>query len=458
MEKEDLKEHYRDYINNIPGFKSDSTYCTLISNIPFDNIKIVLEKWEVTKDSKGHCFKKIQGNIYKKEPCDTRTYDLWMYYNKNIKDKSFDYLQIIVDFINVNDIIYALTIADIVSGLVELSNRFYHEYNKAEKNNPIVFVKLKDRIQDCKSALRLLMEYLQLQKDYIQNVNTDCKLNSRLDEERKKIVKPLIFKIDGAMALAKEITVESFIKYAIDQCYFFEPKIVSIRMKYIEECFKGKYYIHTRNSISEEDANKTYKQVDDHLELNSFKDAVDVLNKLRVNYNLSKLTVNKKTKHGYFSDTDNLNSIKDYPIIIDGDGNKELRSVINSMTGYTIGAGKGNIFQNYRISHIWGRAYDPRFFTNLWNVVLVPAWANDLLDKPNPNKGSLESRLKSTIMAICKKLYFSKEIDWESIAIKEPIILNDKDIVKDSYSINLIREKKNKTFGDIVKGEPVQVP
>lgn len=171
--------------------------------------------------------------------------------------------------------------------------------------------------------------------------------------------------------------------------------------------------------------------------------------------------------------------IVDYPIIIDNDGNAQVRSLITDATGYLVGAGKDNIFQNYRISHVWGRAFDPRYFTNLWNIVIVPSWANDLLDKPNAIKGSLESKLQSTIMKICELLYFNENC-VKTEHVKElnmpgyPQVINEGDAIsstseisipvntttlkdtsaKDNtkpYLINIIKGKGNKTLGDIVK-------
>ncbi len=460
VKKDDLLSKYKEYIKNIPSITSSfGIYGTYLSKIPFAYIKKVMDHWEISKDSKDKYKLRIRENSKVIIDSDSRTYYLWQYFKSNINPNlgKYDYLQIIVDFINSNDIIYALSIVDIIIGITELSNRLYQEYNKNVKSDPIIF---DDRtrfnyFRDCRYALRHLRDFLQLHKEFIQNVDTN---SDNLNRERKKIVKPLIYKIDGAMALAKEIGVDSFIQYALEQCYFFDPEIVEKRRVFIETCFKNKYYIYARNSTSVKiESKNTYIQEINESKNIDFKE----LNKIRKEYGLSIFKAKKDTKYRWFSDTDTTYKISQYPIIIDEDGNKELRSVINNMTGYTVGAGKDNIFQNYRISHIWGRAYDPRFFTNLWNVVLVPAWANDLLDKPNPNKGSLESRLKSTIMNICIQLYFKnkeKPIIWKEINLIEPCVVKDfkKDIVKPKddtgYSINVIKGiGKGSKIGDIKK-------
>lgn len=51
-----------------------------------------------------------------------------------------------------------------------------------------------------------------------------------------------------------------------------------------------------------------------------------------------------------------------------------------------------NVYRNIdfgKISHIWGQAFRPYLFTSLWNVVIVPAYLNDLLDKHADNAGIL---------------------------------------------------------------------
>lgn len=125
---------------------------------------------------------------------------------------------------------------------------------------------------------------------------------------------------------------------------------------------------------------------------------------------------------------------------IDTNGNNSVRSIIRDNTGYTVSAGKSSIFQNYKISHVWGRAFDPRYFTQLWNVALVPAWANDPMDKPSPHIGSITSKMQNTFRAICVKLYKMDIWDWNGIGIDVNDILATTDIVKGTYNVNLLEK------------------
>ena len=95
----------------------------------------------------------------------------------------------------------------------------------------------------------------------------------------------------------------------------------------------------------------------------------------------------------------------------DGNGNALVCQMIKDYTGYNLGSVlKKKPFKNFIISHLWGGAVNPFYFTNLWNIVLVPAWANHLLDKDIDDEDSLASKLKATFMCICSKYYNFKEM------------------------------------------------
>lgn len=433
MTKVELLTDYKEYLKTVPSISSsESTYCTYLNKVPFDYFDKVMSYWNVTSKNK----EQIVGYTNTCEECSPRIYYLWKYFNDNIKPilekgDNFDYLKLVVDFINDGDILYALTIVDIVTGISELANRFYKEYKK-KMSHPIDLPKPKeisfetklDYFNYCKHALRLLRDFLQLNTYFVQNANP----HSSLDSERNKIRPELVYKIDGALALAKEIGIDKFIQYAIDQSYFFEPRIVKCRMDEIvktytkihdHDDFDGQRYdLYARSS-----QNESLQESDGNSNENESRRKK--INNERSEKGLPEIKekLSKPLKFALFNDVAPY-AATNYPIVIDADGNRALRNVINNHTGFTVSEGKESIFQNYRLSHIWGRAYDPRFFTNLWNVVLVPAWANDLLDKPNPVEGSLESKLKSTIQRICEVLYFSLITNWSDINITQPDVIN----------------------------------
>lgn len=97
-------------------------------------------------------------------------------------------------------------------------------------------------------------------------------------------------------------------------------------------------------------------------------------------------------------------NVQDFEVKIDKDGNNEVRSLINRLTGVTISQGVNSSIMFGKISHIWGEAINPLFFTALWNIAIVPAYINDVLDK-NDGTHPFVSRIKEIYKAICWEKY-----------------------------------------------------
>ena len=136
-----------------------------------------------------------------------------------------------------------------------------------------------------------------------------------------------------------------------------------------------------------------------------------------------------------------------------GNGNARVCQLIKRCTGYALGkkADERN-FKNCIISHIWGNAIDPRYFTNLWNIAIVPAWANHLLDKDET--GTLGSAFKATIQKIIIDLYKlddNNNYDWKLIEMDAPTF-NEEEVLHGNYQINTIdRIADKETLGKISK-------
>lgn len=98
--------------------------------------------------------------------------------------------------------------------------------------------------------------------------------------------------------------------------------------------------------------------------------------------------------------------IKDYVngkknIKIDRDGNEKVRETISELTGHIVSSGQRNTLKFCNISHIWGNASDPCYFTSLWNIVLIPSYCNALMDK----SGGYSEEIKFVYRSICNSLY-----------------------------------------------------
>lgn len=94
-----------------------------------------------------------------------------------------------------------------------------------------------------------------------------------------------------------------------------------------------------------------------------------------------------------------------HPIIIDYDGNDFVRTAIRRYTGvWVCENNRVNMLRNYKISHIWPSTADPFYFSSLWNVVIIPAHCNGIMDK-NPKLHHLVAAIQNLFRAICYLLY-----------------------------------------------------
>ena len=352
----------RNYVSNLKSVQKD--ICEYLKNYP----------WNVKKD--GY------------------EYEVSQFAKKAIlhPTKSYDFIEAVDSLLKEGDYLYARTIVEGISYIAE-------KFKKA-----IIAMTGTNTFNDKCSALKLFRKYLETDLSGLKVKGT---YNN--NTYRNAINKPMLAKIDGIVALANKIGEAKFIKWAIEQSYFFDPIIVADRM--------NKLIKDLGNKTTPLPARKTTKN-DKDAEEGYFHSEID--------------------GNTYYIDGD----IK-IPVTLSKDGNDFVRSLISNKTGFTVGAGKDNIFQNYIISHLWGRAYDPRYYTNFWNIVLVPAWANSLLDK-NGEEGSLASKLKATFMAISKKLYMAKGVNWNGLNMTEPQIPNKDDVRKGDYSIKILCKKDNK--------------
>ena len=104
-------------------------------------------------------------------------------------------------------------------------------------------------------------------------------------------------------------------------------------------------------------------------------------------------------------------------IEIDSDGNTGPRATIKKHTNFRVSVGKNSHLRNYIISHVWDKATvtqnekngitlasHPLFFTSLWNIVLIPAHFNFVMDKGS-DRHPVVKIIKQRIKASCIHLY-----------------------------------------------------
>jgi len=135
----------------------------------------------------------------------------------------------------------------------------------------------------------------------------------------------------------------------------------------------------------------------------------------------------------YFYYVDLSGATQSLQIKKDKDGNEAVRKLIKNSTGFDVSNGAKSKIINYKISHIWQNAFDPRYFTNLWNIVLVPNWANDLLDKTSfINLFNLQ--FINTYRAVCNQFYKMSSLSWSGVQMNQPVV-DVRFIVHGNYEI-----------------------
>lgn len=310
------------------------------------------------------------------------------------------------------------------------------------------------------------LSYLQKYRQFVETIVYGKKRLSKEDNEifneilnalpsvRDSINKSQNPKVDGMDSLIEFIKEEKFVKLAIESSYFFSPELVKKRVdeianyickeEEVDPAFDKndiniKYLPARYSSKEKEDADDGVHEpvVEEGKVYFKLKNAAQ---RLCVIYQEG--ARGKNTKCG-------VNTCGG------GNGNARVCQLINDRTGYALGATSDKKhFRNFIISHIWGHAIDPRYFTNLWNIVIVPAWANHLLDKDE--EGTLASTFKATIQKIITELYDFNNIDWASIQMTSPSY-NNEEVISGRYQINIIDHKSgDEPLGKIWK-KPVSI-
>ena len=320
-----------------------------------------------------------------------------------------------------------------------------------------------DKKNNLKTTLNRL-SYLQKYRQFVETIVYGKKRLSKEDNEifneilnalpsvRDSINKSQNPKVDGMDSLIEFIKEEKFVKLAIESSYFFSPELVKKRVDEIAN------YI-----CKEEEVDPAFDKNDINIKYlparySSKEDAEDgvhepVVEEGKVYFKLQNAA--QRLCVIYQEGARGKNTKCGANTCGGGNGNARVCQLINDRTGYALGATSDKKhFRNFIISHIWGHAIDPRYFTNLWNIVIVPAWANHLLDKDE--KGTLASTFKATIQKIITELYDFNNIDWTSIQMTSPSY-NNEEVISGRYQINIIDHKSvDAPLGKIWK-KPVSI-
>ena len=312
-----------------------------------------------------------------------------------------------------------------------------------------------DEKNNLKTTLNRL-SYLQKYRQFVETIVYGKKRLSKEDNEilneirndlssvRNSINNSQNPKVDGMDSLIEYIKEEKFVKLAIESSYFFSPDLVAERFEEIKE------YICQQKVVDPAFDKEQYKVKFLPARYSSKEDGVHepVEEEGKVYFNLP--NASQRLCVIYQEGARGKNKKCGGNPCGGGNGNARVCQLIKDRTGYDLGTTTNKKhFRNFIISHIWGHAIDPRYFTNLWNIVIVPAWANHLLDKDE--EGTLASTFKATIQKIITELYDFNNINWSSIQMTPPSY-NNKEVISGRYQINIIEQKSgNAPLGKISK-------
>lgn len=319
--------------------------------------------------------------------------------NINSNDVLYDYMNVIDTFYKENDMLYAVTIInDVINKINNLGTP------------------LPKCLNDQRSALKQLKNFLHSKRNnvkdrkYYSKKNPNNPTSSTIDDIRDSFKPKSLDKIDGFRVLVDRLGEKEFIRLAVEESYFFSEDLVKARYNEIYKNL-GKKPLPARKTTKKQ---KGIPGIGINIDKNS-----------NIYYQING---------------------KEIPVKLDPDGNQQVRKIIKEKTGYTLCEGSSCIFRNYIISHILGKAYDPIYFTSFWNIVLVPAWVNSLLDKNSTDQDSIEYKLKETFKKICVELYIKNNPDFHNKWKNMEVIMGE---------TNTSEEEFNKKFPKKGSEEPI---
>jgi hypothetical protein len=318
----------------------------------------------------------------------------------------YKYVDIIGSFVLTHDVFYAITYLDL------LHDRLFTNNNESQEN------------ASTKKTQYNKVSYFNKYKEFILSLPSLRTKSTRLPDNVLNQIKsttPRLTQFDAMDPLITAIgSTKALIKLAIENSIFFDKEAAEIR------------FVMMANFL------KTGTLVDDpHIP----------------NCNPKALYARKSTsKHRqdpksgalcFYEDKGSTNQI--CQVEDDSTGNAKVNKMIEHTFGY--GPKVTDFFKNYVISHIWGQAVDPRFFTSLWNLALIPAWANHLMDKTGPSAVSIASMLLDTVKAISTKHYGMNNFTWCDLKLTKPQCGNS--VMHDTYKIRVLRPNGGSGFGKI---------
>lgn len=221
----------------------------------------------------------------------------------------------------------------------------------------------------------------------------------------------------GSEGMSEEEKLKLFARHMIQKSYFFRPESVNCRHQEILASINNNERVPVRFST----ARGTYTEEDGSLADLVREVAIDASIQRRIMYNSFGRRI---------------------PVFIDRDNNREVRGIIERFSGARVS--QGRLRSNIRaaiISHVWGNAYDPLCFTNLWNVVVIPDYINPIMEKEETrHPANFFERAVNFVKAYYKELCYKMYRLEEKIDEYERLGFNIRPLFVTAENSNVVEE------------------
>ena len=106
--------------------------------------------------------------------------------------------------------------------------------------------------------------------------------------------------------------------------------------------------------------------------------------------------------------------------------NTKARNAFEKYSGIRMGGKNRTIPKGWDVAHIWGRVYDPRFFTAGWNICLMPDFLRNFCEEQSGNVH---------LQPILQKVAFELYIQSDVVPIDVIHLISEPKIVVDAHAI-----------------------
>lgn len=228
---------------------------------------------------------------------------------------------------------------------------------------------------------------------------------------------------DGLMSLLEMFKSEShFIKHFIENSIFFNKEHIKKQQIDFQSKLSNNEKLYVRFSTKSEK----------HFYFKSDNGRGFSVKKFKKRSDAQKFSIENSL---YFKDEEN----KEILVLIDKDGNYEVRKQIELYTGIKVSQGtKVSNYSNFTISHVWENSTThPLYFTALWNIVLIPSYLAFILDKSDGHS-DLSRKIKLIIRGLCLDFYLPEILSQEEKENLSIALEFSKKIKDENYTINFI--------------------